>query len=632
MQPQWLRRMADVLRHRGPDDAGVLQWPANDKPIVGNVAADVLASVGIVHQRLSIIDLTRGGWQPMSTADGRFSLVFNGEIYNYVELREELERLDCIFASGSDSEVLLQGFATWGVDVLPRLVGMFAFAVLDTELRRLTLARDPFGIKPLYYATWSGGLAFASEIKALLEIPHVGRGVAAQPLYDYLRFGLVGHGEETMFAAVRQVPPAHSLMLDLNRPDRVHQRRYWALPDDSASMSESDIGFAEAADRLRDLFVDSVRLHLRSDVPLGAALSGGIDSSAIVAAMRAIGGGGTDIRTFSYVADDPRISEAQWVDVAATAATATSHRVTPSGAELVRDLDRLILAQDEPFGSTSIYAQFRVFQLARENGVKVMLDGQGADELLAGYRPYVTMRAASLLRSGRVDQALRLARNAAALPDAQPAARTMVKAAAALFPSRMVHAVRRVVQRRAVAPAWLDERWFRGHGVDPLPYSSPSGLRDALCRDVAETSLPALLRYEDRNSMAFSLESRVPFLVPSLADFVLRLPESYLLEASGTSKSVFRAAMRGLVPDAVLDRRDKIGFVTPERQWLSDVKPWVDQVMGDPQIANVPGLVVPAAREEASAVLAGLRPFGWHMWRWLNLARWAETFSVGMPA
>ncbi len=632
MQPQWLQRMAAVLRHRGPDDAGVLQWPATDKPHISEVVEEIPAHAGLVHQRLSIIDLTRGGWQPMQTADGRYVLVFNGEIYNYVELRRELELLGRTFSSDSDTEVLLEGFAAWGQDVLPRLVGMFALAVLDTQERRLTLARDPFGIKPLYYATWSDGLAFASEIKALLEIPHVSRDVAVQPLYDYLRFGLVGHGDGTMFESVRQLPPAHLLAVDLDRPSAVRIRRYWALPDGSSTLTTRDISFHEAADRLRDLFVESVRLHLRSDVPVGAALSGGIDSSAIVAAIRAVGGDAVDIRTFSFVADDPRISEAAWIDVASAAAGATSYRVTPSGPDLVRDLDRLILAQDEPFGSTSIYAQFRVFQLARENGVKVMLDGQGADELLAGYRPYLVARTASLLRDGRIGDAVRLARNGAMLPDGSAAGQTMLKATASLFPARTVHAARRVLQRRAVAPSWLDEQWFRRHGVNPVPESSRSGLHDVLRRDIATTNLPALLRYEDRNSMAFSLESRVPFLVPAIAELVLSLPSSYLLDDAATSKSVFRAAMRGLVPDAILDRRDKIGFVTPERQWLSDVRPWVDSVLKAPQMADVPGLVVPAAREEIDAVLAGSRPFGWHTWRWLNLARWAEMFDVGVPA
>lgn len=561
----------------------------------------------------------------MCSADGRYAMVFNGEIYNYLELREELRDLGHEFTTASDSEVLLAAFAQWGVDGLCRLVGMFAFAVLDTYERQLTLVRDFFGIKPLYVATWPGGLAFASEIKALLTLPSVSTRPSPRAVLDYLDHGAVDHGEQTMFADVRRVLPAHALTVSLDRPDVVSQQRYWSLP----AQQTHDLSFAEATDRVREAFLESLTLHLRSDVPIGTALSGGIDSSAIVAGLRHIGGPTLDIRAFSYVADDPTISEESWVDMAGSAAGARIAKVSPPAEDLVTDLDRLIRSQDEPFGSTSIYAQHRVFQLAAEHDIKVMLDGQGADEMLAGYRPYTPVRIASMLRSGDVLGARRLAVEASRLPGSHSAPRLSAVAAASLLPAGAVTRLRRRTGGARANSRWIDHSWFASHGVESRhPFERSVTLREALRRDVETSSLPGLLRYEDRNSMAFSIESRVPFLTPSMAELVLGLPEEHLLARDGTTKSVFRAAMRGIVPDPILDRRDKIGFATPEQKWLGALHGWVDTTLRDADPTLLPGLRLDSVRAEWQDVLAGRSAFGWHVWRWLNLIRWTEIMGV----
>jgi asparagine synthase (glutamine-hydrolysing) len=622
----WLRAMSDAMRHRGPDDEGWLQWsPSDGAPQPSRALDDRPASVGFAHLRLAIIDLTEGGWQPRCTPDGRWSMVFNGEIYNYLELRTELEELGHTFTSESDSEVLLAAFVEWGVAGLYRLVGMFAFAVLDVQERRLTLVRDFFGIKPLYLATWPGGLGFASEIKALLSLPTVSLRPSAQAVLDYLEHGAVDHGVQTMFADVRRVPPAHVATVSLDRPDNVELRRYWSLP----AQQTHELSFGEATDRVRAVFLENLALHLRSDVPVGTALSGGVDSSAIVAGLRAIGGPALDIRAFSYVADDPLINEERWLDLAGSAASARITKVTPSPEDLVADLDELIHAQDEPFGSTSIYAQHRVFRLAAENGVKVMLDGQGADELLAGYRPYLSARIAGMLRGGDLRGARRLADRAAALPGAPSSRRLLSVAAASLLPTSAVSGLKRRTTSGRSAQRWLDRDWFADHGaLNRHPVDRATTLRAALGRDLETSSLPGLLRYEDRNSMAFSIESRVPFLTPAMAELVLGLPEEHLLAADGTTKSVFKAAMRGIVPDPILDRRDKIGFATPEQQWLQAMKAWVDTTLGEADPARVPGLRLDAVRQEWQRVVEGRTPFGWQVWRWLNLIRWTEIMGV----
>ena len=617
-------RMARRIAHRGPDDHGFLrmcggavhrerEWSATEP-----VDAPVL-----IHLRLSILDLAPSGWQPMSTPDGRFHLVFNGEIYNYLELRAELEALGETFVSRSDTEVLLHALARWGDAALPRLVGMFAFALLDARERTLLLARDPFGIKPLYHTTTATAFGFASEIKALLELPGLARAPDPERLYEYLVFGTSSHGERTLFDGVRQLPPAHLMTVPLDDPGAAAARRYWSVPLDG----RTELSFEQAAEELRARFVDSVRLHLRSDVPVGAALSGGVDSSAIVAAMRRVEPG-LALHAFSYVADEDAINEERWARIAGEAAGATLHWVRPGAAELAADLDALIRTQDEPFGGTSMYAQYRVFRLAKEAGVTVMLDGQGADELLAGYPLYTAARLASLVRQGRPVDAMAFLRAARRLPGR---AGTVTRMAQFLLPEAAQPVFRRAVGRE-LEPAWLQAEWFRGRGVRPRPparrHRSPRVLRHELGNMLETLSLPMLLRYEDRNSMAFSIESRVPFLTAGLAEFVFSLPEEYLIDREGTTKSVFRRAMRGLVPDVLLDRRDKIGFATPEQGWLSTLRPWVEGVLGSDAARRIPALRTAEAQREWKRVLAGERRFDARVWRWLNLIRWADLFEV----
>lgn len=620
--------MLQCLAHRGPDDQGVF-YGQQDGVHVARMPSTVEAGarVTMLHRRLSILDLSESGWQPMSSPDGRFHLVFNGEIYNYVELGEALASEGYgPFRSTSDTEVLLAGFARWGTSVLPRLVGMFAFAVFDVQEQRLILARDFAGIKPLYYGYWRDGLAFGSEIKALFTLPGISRRIDPGRAYEYLHHGLTDYGTDTLYADIRQVPAAHYLAIDLDRLDAPRLERYWTLHDET----RTDLSFEAAADRLRDLFLTNVRLHMRSDVPVGAALSGGIDSTAIVAGMRHLFPE-SEIHTFSYIAEDERLSEERWVDLAGRHVGATLHRVCPTAAEMVADLPELIRIQDEPFGSTSIYAQYRVFRLAREVGIKVMLDGQGADELFGGYKLHVAARLASLVRSGRLVEAAHFVRYAARYPVAGRWLEQVAYALAMLLPEGVQAPFVRLWGRESV-PEWLDMAWFTDRGVAPrlhLWHAQDSRvLREMLERSFGETILPMLLRYEDRNSMAHSIESRVPFLTPEMAAFTFSLPERYIIGPDGTTKSVLRRALRGLVPDAILDRKDKIGFVTPEKAWLAQLRPWVERVLEDPAARRIPFLRLDVVRAEWEAVLAGRTRFDFRVWRWINFIEWVKQNEV----
>ena len=622
IKPEWVHTFIQRLAHRGPDDSGWLALHQGKSYHGREVQSDLVAELLLLHRRLSILDLSTGGHQPMLTADGRYAIVLNGEIYNYLELREELETLGHQFRSRSDTEVLLVAFAQWGVQCLPRLVGMFACAILDRPARRLWLIRDFFGIKPLYYAFWQEGMAFASEIRPLLELPGVARTVNPQRLYDYLCSGITDHGAETMFAAIKQLPPAHYVEICLDKPVTVRPVRYW----DIDHTEETELSFDKAAETLRQLFLDSVRLHLRSDVPVGAALSGGIDSSAIVMAMRHLDHN-LDLHTFSFIADDAAISEERWVDVVAGAARARVHKVKLTPDELTADLDHLIEVQGEPFISTSMYGQYRVFQAAQRAGIKVMLDGQGADELLAGYSTYRLTRIASLLRCGQWDQAVRLAHSGRV---SIAGWKVLVRAFGRSAPLSVQRFLRRVLRREAM-PAWLNAAWFRERGVKPASALEPDGqdlLKQELYRTLTETSLPHLLHYEDRNSMAFSIESRVPFLNPKLVQFLFSLPESYIIAPNGTTKAIFRRAMRGIVPDTVLDRQDKLGFATPEQNWLLIMKPWVDEVLTSGEAAKV--LRTNTVQREWQGIMRGAKAVDCPVWRWMNLTLWIRQFSVAV--
>lgn len=621
---QRVPRVAQLLFHRGPDDGGYLQFSHDAATLSREWRAHPDTRIALIHRRLSIIDLSPSGWQPMQTPDGRYAIVFNGEVYNFVELRRELETLGHRFTSESDTEVVLAAYAQWGVEALKRFTGMFALALLDERRRTLLLARDPFGIKPLYYTLAGDALFFASELPALLEFGEVQRRADPHRLYRFLRYGVTDEGDGTLLQGVRQLQSAHYAQIDIDAPLGLTEQQYWT----PQTAERADISFEEAAAGLRDRFVSSVALHLRSDVPVGTALSGGIDSSAIIAAIRALDPQ-AEIHAFSYVAAGTAFDEERWIDMAAGSVRAHVHKITPNAHELRADLNALTGAQGEPFASTGIYAQYRIFGQAARTGVKVMLDGQGGDEILGGYRQYLGARLAGLVRRGRMREARAFLAHASRQPGMSAAYLTQ-KAAEYLLPAQIQGPLRKLVGRETM-PAWMNDRWFRRSGVLGGALIADSGaqpLKKQMLHDVRATNLPALLRYEDRNSMAFSIESRVPFLTTELVDFALSLPEDYLISADGTGKAVFRQAMRGLVPDPILDRRDKIGFSTPEAQWLSTLDVWIRPLLDSEAARAIPALNLTEVQTAWEQTISGRRRFDFQLWRMLNLIHWSEQLDV----
>lgn len=605
----------DRLRLRGPNDRGAEIQPCGT------------GALAFGHARLSVIDLSSNGHQPMRTPDGRYAIIFNGEIYNYRELRTELAAAGRQFRSESDTEVLLAAWERWGTGCLSRLEGMFAFAVHDRQANTLTCCRDGFGIKPLFYVIEDDTFLFGSTQASLVALRGKAPRVNWQRCYDYLVHSDYDSNDQSFVADVRHLPPAHLLEVDL-ATCRILRREKWWTP---AIVERRDLSFASAAESVRETFLDAVRLQLRSDVPVGAALSGGVDSSAIVCAMRHVDPGMT-IDTFSYVAAGTPVNEEHWADMVNAHVGARSHKVGANAQDLLRDLDDMLQAQEEPFGSTSIYAQYRVFQLAREHGVTVTLDGQGADELLAGYSGYPGFRLLSLIERGELVSAHRFASAWSRWP-ARSYRLAAMELGRVVIPDRL-YAVARKQLGRDFRPAWLDVDAFAARGVvfseQRPPRSSEARARrisEQLSKSLQERGLPALLRHADRNSMRFSVESRVPFLTNRLAELLLSLPEEYLISSAGETKSVFRAAMRGIVPDAILDRRDKIGFATPEQEWLTAIAPQL-RAMLERDAGQVPFLRPKQLLAAFDAVIAGRRGFSWQLWRWFNFARWYVASGV----
>ncbi len=602
------RKALETLRFRGPNASGIDGFTVESRTVV------------LGHARLSILDLSSAGHQPMRSADGRYVIVFNGEIYNYKELREELKLQHVPFSSESDTEVLVAAWAAWGYDCLPRLVGMFAFAILDRQIGTLTCVRDAFGIKPFFYVQEKGDFLFASEVPALLALKSGKPQLNWQRSYDYLVHGVYDSNDQTFFEGVLQLQPGHLMVVNLRERNTCLPERWW-IPQ---VIQCHDLSFEEAANRVRHNFLQSIRLHLRSDVPLGAALSGGVDSSAVVCAMRHVAPD-QSINTFSYIASGSSVNEEKWVDLVNQHVGADAHKVVVTPQELARDLDDMIRAQGEPFGSMSIYAQYRVYQLAKEKGITVTLDGQGADEMLGGYIGFPGERVRSLLDEGNLGQAWDFLRHWARWPGRSMA--MGLKAALAECINGVPHELMRMASGLNKVPEWIDVRVAEDMGLAGRvkrfrSAENANGRRMAaqMINMLTQHGLPGLLRHGDRNSMRFSVESRVPFLTLDQVEYALSLPEHYLVSKTGETKHVFRRAMQGIVPDEILLRKDKIGFEPPEKEWLISIaeqaREWLSEDM------QIPFIRRGALLAEFEDVIAGRRPFSWQVWRWINFYRW----------
>jgi len=526
-----LKRMTDVISHRGPDGEG--HWISSS----GNV--------GFGHRRLSIIDLSDNAKQPMHYADGRYTITFNGEIYNYIELKEELLKKGYLFHSDSDTEVLLALYDLKKEKCLADLDGMFAFAIWDEKEKRLFCARDRFGEKPFFYYHDKNRFVFASEIKQFWTAD-IEKKIDQKRLLLFTETGAIDDSNNitsTFYKNIRQLDSAHYLIIDADK--KIIIKQYWDIDIDAKPFTGT---IEQAAVQFLELFTESIRLRLRSDVPVGSSLSGGLDSSSIVMLIDALKGKELKQNTFSARFKDFAKDEGQHIEAVVKACKNVDvHYTWPDREYFENVFDKVTYHQDEPYGSASIVAQYAVMELAKKNGVTVLLDGQGADEQLAGYIPYYQFYLHQLNYTKPALYKQELDFYNKFHQEAHP-----------FIPMEKQETLRmRLGRYRRVA---LGQK---------LPYDDY--LSSSLRSHTTHVGLKELLRYADRNSMAHSREVRLPFLSHKLVEFVFSLPDHYKIN-SGWTKFVLRKAMDKILPDSICWRVDKIGYEPPQKNWMQSEK------------------------------------------------------------
>lgn len=540
--------------HRGPDGEGVWSMRLGDSHMI---------TLG--HRRLSILDLTEAGHQPMVDTTGHFVLTYNGEIYNHKEVAAELAALGVAFRSHCDTEVLLEAYKQWGAACLDRFNGMFAFALYDSTRGVLFCARDRYGEKPFLFGSDDTFFAFASEYKALLQHPGLSLDIDEMRLLRAAYNPSTGldADRQTVFKSVQQLLPGEAMEVDVHTLKR-RIWHYWQItpPTTYDARPEAEI-FAE----FRELLIDSVRLRLRSDVPVGSCLSGGLDSSAIVCIVRRLLGDDAPYNTFTGRFPGTHADEWQYAKQAIDTTHSISHVVEPTADKFVDDLADFMWFNELPVGGSSQYAQWSVFRLAKQHGVTVLLDGQGSDEILGGYEQYFAKYVAALRHAGETE---RLARELPQIRARYPLALTPpTRALRDRLPFRFRHwlANRRNMGTNLLygVPFDVAKQVSTETALPDLPGFNP--LANALVQDSFGRFLTTLLRYGDRNSMAHSREVRLPFCDHRIAEFVMRLPPQLLMGEVQT-KRLLRESMRGILPEGIRTRWNKQGFRPPQELWF----------------------------------------------------------------
>ena len=550
-----LTKMTDALAHRGPD--GQAQW------------VNARGNVGLGHRRLSIIDLTAAAAQPMHYLK-RYSIVFNGEIYNYIELKEILYKKGYRFQSQSDTEVILAAYDYWKEDCLELFDGMFAFAILDKKEQVIFAARDRFGEKPFYYVTNDKLFAFASEMKAFWAIG-IEKKTDEKMLLNYLTLGYVQNAndkEQTFFRNIYSLPPGSFLKLTI-KSLQYRTYHYWDIEKDTVIKISSN----DAIEKCRELFTLSVKRRLRSDVAIGTSLSGGLDSSTILATINNFE---SNIKTFSAIFPGFEKDESGYIKTVTNYLSATKsatkqiqqNSIEPSAMGLIKDFTTLCYYQEEPFPSSSIYAQYKVFELAKQHQVKVLLDGQGADETLAGYDKYIHWHLQQLAGKSRFMAAEKeknqLRKNKL------PFKWGIQNYFAAYLPSHAAIYLEQNEYMKTVRQPDINKDFvasLQGREWEGIRKPIITKLNDILYFNTHTLGLEELLRFADRNSMAHGVEVRLPFLNHELVQFIFSLPASFKIH-DGWTKWLLRKMMDKKLPDEIVWRKDKVGYEPPQFQWM----------------------------------------------------------------
>ena len=646
--------MTNLIHHRGPDDEGYMflnrdlsiitaggkdtpheVWtaPIEYRPTIEiDKCINMHSILAFGHRRLSILDLTPAGHQPMTFKNGRYWIVYNGEIYNFKEIKRDLEKSGHKFTTSSDTETILAAYSEWGEACLNRFVGMWAFAIYDRVKNEIFLARDRYGIKPFYYYfTSSGDFYFSSEIKQFTVLDGWQSKINPGRSYDQLIYSFTDHTDDTMFAGVHQLPGGSYFKspIDFLQPTpcgKLSFKKWYLL-----KRSPFKGSFIEAADIFRTYFETSVKEHLYADVPVGTALSGGLDSSSIVCEVnRILKANGTDTlqKTFSSCSNQERYSEKKWMDIIISNTRVDAYFVYPQLKSVFEITPDILWYHDEPYQSQSAFLSYNVFKMAQSNSVKVLLNGQGADEYLGGYGQFTIARYANMIKHLRLSILLTDIKN---MQIVNPVSKST------LFRGLVAHLLPTFIQRgltkiqsssdhvkSIINTKKIGSNIVHPYNNIPVSYNSVPEISEHL---TFYTTLPKYLHWEDRNSMANSVEARVPFLDHRLVEFTYNLPDDFL-EKDGITKRVMREAMTGLLPEQTRNRRDKMGFTTPEEHWVRNENPKVFRSKISEAITVSNGIIKPEALKYFDNVVSGRLPFDYTYWRIILFSEWIKRFQI----
>lgn len=643
----------NIIHYRGPDDEGfvifnnfsaepiclggkntpveVFESGYNYKPTqsIENHVND-LAVIAFGHRRLSILDLSPAGHQPMSYLDDRYWIVFNGEIYNFIEIRNELLELGHKFVSNSDTEVILSAYHQWGTECQQRFNGMWAFVIYDSVKQKLFMSRDRYGIKPLYY--WfapDGSFVFGSEIKQFTVLPGWNASLNHQRAYDYLFYSLTDHTDETLFQDVYHIPPGCCFLSDISKLKPGKQKKIdytrWYIPK-YVGYKDS---FEKAQDEFRELFKSAVEIHLRADVPVGSALSGGLDSSAIVSYVNILlrhKGKAELQKTFSSCSVDERYDEKQWMDAVVKHTAVDAHFVYPKGQDVFKLTEKLIWHQDEPYQSQSAYLGYHVFEMAKKENVIVLLNGQGADEYLCGYSAFKLLRHRQYLKRLKFSSILKDSGTTGFLRQWNYTVRLFYHEIPSIISENVSYLSNNYrMQKKLFSQGKLNYK--KTHPYRLISFKQKTIFEIANHQLLFEP-LPKYLRWEDRNSMAHSVEARVPFLDHRLVEFTTQLPVDYL-DGENETKKIMIYALKGILPEVIRNRKDKKGFITPEQRWFTEdfydefITYFKNNVQYSQGIINEKN-----AMEYLSKVKKGELKFNYTYWRIILFCVWMKVFNV----
>jgi asparagine synthase (glutamine-hydrolysing) len=641
-----LVEMTNKISHRGPDGEGYVTWKdINSDPIRfggEDTPSDIFTSdfdwrplkkkdintfkFGLGHRRLSIVDLAPAGHQPMSLTSKNLEIVFNGEIYNYLQLKKELIELGCYFKTNTDTEVILHSWDKWGANCLNKFNGMFSFVIFNNITNEVFIARDRFGIKPLYYwVSEKGFVAFASEIKQFIDLPGWCPKLNSQKAYEFLNYGITDHSNETLFEGVYQLRGGEFINCNVFKLQNISKniKRWYDLKPAKVSKI-----YETACEQFSELFTDSVGLRRNAAVKVGTGLSGGLDSSSIVCTLNKLKEPKSNLYTFTSTSADKRFDESEYANLVIKKTKSTSYFSRPKLNGFLNEIKKIIWHHDEPFVGATIFAEWEIYKLASKKGIKVTLDGHGADEQLGGYHSFLPTIFAEFAKKNKWNS---IYKETIELRKKHGYSYSMP------FNSLLkVHTpdiVREFIASKTGKHTY-NANWFESNslGVREHNLNTALGLKTSDFRNYSKSqliysSLPQQLKWCDRDSMAHGVESRAPFLDYRLVEFCLGCETKFKFK-NGETKKILRDSLKDLLPDKIKNRNSKMGFVTEEYAWIRETHSALFIEMAKDAIIKSQGILNPLAEKKVLDIISGKAPFDFFVWRVIFFGEWLQLFKI----